>query len=156
MTGLSETAVRYTIDIPTLDSEAPGLEDTLDALMDAIELHAVKAKDYHGDENQFGLKGEIIGLTRKIGKLKRLYWDGKDPLFEGGQELLMDLIGNAALMLRMQKKTSDKYRAGWRDNHGNKPTFGFIWPAQYRRTARQQMAHPPYPDVDDFDHENED
>jgi hypothetical protein len=95
-------------------SAPPEFDDTMAALMDAVELHYNKAKDYDGDESEFGLKGEIIGITRKIGKLKRLYWDGRDPIFEGGQELLMDLIGNTLLMLRMQKKVKDKYRAEWR------------------------------------------
>jgi hypothetical protein len=102
----------------------PDFEGTMDALMDALELHYQKALDYDGMENEFGLKGEIIGLTRKMGKLKRIYWYGKDPLFEDGQELLMDLIGTTALMLRMQKKVNDRYRSKWRQSKTeDKPDF---------------------------------
>jgi hypothetical protein len=107
-----------------LEDAPPDFEGTMDALMDAVELHYSKALDYDGDENEFGLKGEILGITRKVRKLKRLYWDGKDPLHEGGQEMLMDLIGNALLMLRMQKDKSDKYRSKWRNPiAGDRPDF---------------------------------
>jgi hypothetical protein len=111
------------------DEGPPNFEGTMDALMDAVELHYQKALDYDGDENEFGLKGEILGITRKVRKLKRLYWDGKDPLFEGGQEMLMDLIGNALLMLRMQKAKKDKYLAKWRkpvaSDRPDFPMFGW-------------------------------
>jgi hypothetical protein len=102
----------------------PDFEGTMDALMDAVELHYKKALDYDGMENEYGLKGEVIGLSRKMGKIKKIFWDGKDPIFEGGQEILMDLIGSAALMLRMQKKVKDKYRAEWRAPvSSDKPDF---------------------------------
>lgn len=115
--------IEYSIRFHPSDAP-PEFTDTMDALMDAIELHARKALDYDGMENEFGVKGELLGISRKYRKLKKILWDGKDPLFEDAQEMTMDLIGNAALMLRMLKKTSDKYSATWRDNHQNKPTFG--------------------------------
>lgn len=112
ITGVQREVI-YTISFDSFDAP-PDFEGTLDALMDAIELHERKARDYDGMENEYGLKGEVIGLSRKMGKIKKIFWDGKDPIFEGGQEILMDLIGSAALMLRMQKKIKDKYRSNWR------------------------------------------
>jgi hypothetical protein len=120
--GQAHAAFEYTISFDAHNSP-PDFEGTMDALMDAVELHYDKALDYDGMENEYGLKGEIIGITRKVGKLKKYYWDGKDPLFEKGQEVLMDLVGSALLMIRMQKKVSDKYKARWRDNSANKPDF---------------------------------
>lgn len=115
----------YSIEIGTDGMKVPpDFEKTVDALMDALELHYHKALDYDGAEQEFGVKGEIFGITRKVRKLKRVVWDGRDPLYEGAQEMTMDLIGNSLLMLRMLKGTSDKYAALWRDNHGNKPKFG--------------------------------
>jgi hypothetical protein len=153
VTGLAEASIRYTIDIIAVGSEAPDIEATLDAFMDAIEMHAVKAKDYDGMENRFGLKGEVIGMTRKSDKLVKIIWEGKDPLFEGAQEIMMDLIGTMGIMLRMQKKIKDKYRASWRDNHGNKPTFGP--PSEVRHVQRHHTAwcdtlHEPLDPCNDF------
>lgn len=124
--------IRYTISFKPTEAP-PEFEATMDALMDALELHHQKALDYDGMENEFGLKGEIIGLTRKMGKLKRIYWHGKDPLFEDGQEILMDLIGSTLLMLRMQKKVKDKYLARWRIPKGpDKPDFPNTWQGRGR------------------------
>lgn len=158
VTGYSEAAVRYTIDIVTVGSAPPDFEGTMDAMMDALELHYQKAKDYDGDENEFGMRGEIIGITRKVRKLKRILWDGKDPLFEGSQEILMDLIGSAALTLRMQKKVSDKYRAKWRVNP-NKPDFppfvlGLEVPTHL--TGPPSTQKPPFPDGHDIEDEEDD
>lgn len=122
-----EDTLTYTLTFSP-STAPPEFEGTMDAVMDALELHYQKALDYDGDESEFGLKGEVIGLTRKMGKLKRIYWDGKDPLFEDGQELLMDLLGSTLLMLRMQKKLKDKYLAKWRAPvAADKPDFPNSW-----------------------------
>ncbi len=144
----SSKFVEYSITF--YDGQAPpSFEHTMDALMDAIELHYEKAKDYDGDENEFGLKGEIIGITRKVRKLKRVLWDGKDPLFEGAQEITMDLIGSCLLTLRMQKQVSDKYRAKWRINP-NKPDFPLFGVTYHTST------HTPPEAMQDDEDEDED
>lgn len=118
----------YTIDLD--GTENANFKNVLEAWLDALEFHELKSRDYdeRGNEGDhvwdLGLKGEWPGVTRKIQKLHKIIWKGKDVLFEGGQEIMMDLMGALGLMLLEQKRISDKYNASWRINSGNKPTFG--------------------------------
>jgi hypothetical protein len=108
--------------------ENPNFQKILEAWLDALEFHEMKSRDYSERDEpgvwNLGLRGEWPGVTRKIQKLHKIIWKGKDVLFEGGQEIMMDLMGALGLLLHEQKKISDKYSATWRDNHSNKPTFG--------------------------------
>lgn len=117
----------YTIDMD--GTENANFRQILEGWLDALEFHELKSKDYDerdepGGVWNLGLRGEWPGLTRKMQKLHKIVWKGKDVLFEGGQEIMMDLMGALGLLLHEQKKISDKYSASWRDNHNNKPTFG--------------------------------
>jgi hypothetical protein len=116
----------YTIDLD--GSENPNFRNILEGWLDALEFHEIKSRDYSERDEpgvwNLGLRGEWPGVTRKIQKLHKIVWKGKDVLFEGGQEIMMDLMGALGLLLHEQKKIGDKYSAGWRDNHRNKPTFG--------------------------------
>lgn len=107
-------------------TENPNFRCIMEAWLDSLEMHERKARDYAARDEGFnlGLRGEFVGISRKVQKLKRIVWDGKDPLFEGAQEILMDLMGQVGLALMEQKRVKDKYFSQWRDNHRNKPTFG--------------------------------
>jgi len=98
----------------------------LEGWLDALEYHEFKSKGYKNrDKFSLGIRGEFVGFWRKAQKLYSSVWEDK-PLVvaEGTQEVLMDAFGSLGLMLHALKVTSDKYSAAWRDNHGNKPTFG--------------------------------
>jgi hypothetical protein len=109
--------------------ENPNFIHILEGWLDALELHELKSQDYSERDEpgavwSLGLMGEWPGFTRKIQKLHKIIWKGKDVLFEGGQEIIMDCMGALGLMLHEQRLIKDRYSASWRDNHGNKPTFG--------------------------------
>jgi hypothetical protein len=100
-------------------------QDILDGWLDALEYHEYKSRGYKKrDVFSLGIKGEFVGFWRKAQKLLPLIWESKTLTGEGTQEVLMDTFGSVGLMLQALRKTSDKYSASWRDNHGNKPTFG--------------------------------
>lgn len=98
----------------------------LEGWLDALEFHEFKSRGYKNrDKFSLGIRGEFVGFWRKAQKLYSAVWEDK-PLVvaEGMQEVLMDTFGSVGLMLQDLRKHSDKYSATWRDNHGNKPTFG--------------------------------
>lgn len=121
-------AIHYSIFLD--GTEQAGFRQILEGWLDALEFHELKSQGYpdRGEAGStpwsLGLKGEWPGVTRKIQKLHSIVWKGKDLLFEGGQEIMYDLMGAIGLMISEQRKISDKYSATWRDNHSNKPTFG--------------------------------
>jgi hypothetical protein len=126
--ALSEGESQYVI---TLDGkENAGFQKILEGWLDALEFHEMKSRDYSARTPagrspwSLGLKGEWPGITRKIQKLHSIIWEGKDVLFEGGQEIMYDLMGAIGLMILEQREISDKYSASWRNNAPNKPTFG--------------------------------
>lgn len=65
-----------------------------------LEHFLPKNADY-GDQHRSGLgpRGEFVGLHRKMAKLEKAVWEGKQMNHEGPQEMLRDLIGTALLML---------------------------------------------------------
>lgn len=64
-----------------------------------------KNADY-GDQHRtgLGLKGEFVGLHRKMAKLQKAIWDGEEMVGEGPEEMLFDLIGTALLMLDLMHR----------------------------------------------------
>lgn len=62
-----------------------------------------KNADY-GDQHRsgLGLKGEFVGLHRKMAKLQKAVWDEEELVGEQVPELLYDLIGTALLMLDLE------------------------------------------------------
>lgn len=119
---------QYLIDLD--GTENANFRDILEGWLDALEFHEMKSRDYKARGKagsnpwSLGIKGEYPGISRKLQKLHEVVWEGKDLLFEGAQEIIMDMMGALGLMLHEQKLIKDKYSASWRDNHGNKPTFG--------------------------------
>lgn len=118
--------ISYTIEL--MGTENANFKSILEGWLDALEYHELKSHDYSERDEpgvwNLGLKGEWPGVTRKMQKLHKIVWKGKDVLFEGGQEIMMDLMGAIGLMLHEQRKISDKYSASWRNNSSSKPTFG--------------------------------
>lgn len=66
-----------------------------------------KAKDYNSDAegiepaDVLGLKGQFADIWRKIWKLKKALWDGKELTGEQPREILLDLIGHCFLAIDM-------------------------------------------------------
>jgi hypothetical protein len=106
-------------------TENANFRQILEGWLDALELHEERSRNYQErDIFSLGMKGEFVGVMRKVQKLYHSVWNGGKLTNEGDQEVLMDLMGSVGLMLSEYRKTRDKYSARWRDNHGNKPTFG--------------------------------
>jgi hypothetical protein len=117
-------ATSYTIDLD--GTENAEFREILEGWLDALEYHEFKSRGYKNRRIfSLGIRGEFVGFWRKAQKLYSSIWEKEGLLVgEGVQEVLMDTFGSVGLMLHDYRKTSDKYRANWRDNHGNKPTFG--------------------------------
>lgn len=64
---------------------------------------AEKAADYNdnGNENhrQLGVRGQFADIWRKIGKLKKALWEGRQLVGEQPREILMDLIAHCFLTI---------------------------------------------------------
>jgi len=58
---------------------------------------------HYGPEShtEFGPKGQVIDLSRKIRVLKRLLWDGVEAKRETPREIVLDLIGHSFLLLEL-------------------------------------------------------
>jgi len=113
----------YTIDLD--GTENAEFRSILEGWLDALEFHEYKSRGYKNrDKFSLGYKGEFVGFWRKAQKLYAGLWESTALTGEGMQEVLMDTFGSVGLMLQDLRLRSDKYSASWRDNHGNKPTFG--------------------------------
>jgi hypothetical protein len=74
----------------------------------ALERWLVKNADY-GDNHRtskYGLKGELIGLDRKMMKLYRAIWLEEKMNGEGPEEMLEDLLGQVLIMLDLLARKS--------------------------------------------------
>lgn len=56
--------------------------------------------EMHRDEG-LGLKAQYLDMHRKVGKLRRAWWDGLPIGKETDREVLMDLIGHCFLALSL-------------------------------------------------------
>jgi hypothetical protein len=71
-----------------------------------------KHKDYGDHADDLGAPGQYAEIHRKIGKLKRVLWDGKELKGEPAREVLLDLIGHCFLAMKHLDE----------NNYGGKPT----------------------------------
>lgn len=73
-----------------------------EVLPGALELFLQKNRDY-GDEHvgiyRLGPKAQFIDIWRKVAKLKRSLWDGKQLQGEQPEEIFKDFVGHALLAL---------------------------------------------------------
>lgn len=76
-----------------------------------LRLFAQKNKDYGNNAQELGLRGQFADIWRKIAKLKKSMWDGEELLFEGTDEVIMDLIGHLFLSLNMLRVREEAERA---------------------------------------------
>lgn len=75
-----------------------------------LHLFARKNRDYGDNAQELGLRGQFADIWRKIAKLKKSMWDGEELIFEGTEEVLMDLIGHLFLSLNMLRLRDDAER----------------------------------------------
>lgn len=75
-----------------------------------LHLFAQKNKDYGNNAQELGLRGQFADIWRKIAKLKKSMWDGEELLFEGTDEVIMDLIGHLFLSLNMLRVKEEAER----------------------------------------------
>ncbi len=68
---------------------------------EAQTLYRDKAAGYGDTGNALGARGQYADMNRKFGKLKHLLWDGNEvpESSEGIEEILLDLMGHAALTI---------------------------------------------------------
>jgi hypothetical protein len=90
----------------TLAASREQLSESAHAIMGTVVpkalLHFLAKNREYGDnhrKSKYGIKGELIGLDRKLGKLYRAIWEDTPMEFEQPEEMLCDLIGAALLML---------------------------------------------------------
>jgi hypothetical protein len=72
----------------------------------AVARWLAKNADYgnHHRDSKYGLKGELIGLDRKMGKLYNAIWLEQDMAGESAQEMLDDTFGTILIMLDLLAK----------------------------------------------------
>ena len=62
-------------------------------------LFLEKNAGYGDMADDLGAKAQLVDIHRKVGKLKRALWDGKEIGEENVREVTMDLIGHCFLLL---------------------------------------------------------
>ena len=70
-------------------------------LPEAARLFVRRNKDYGDGANELGLMGQYADINRKVKKLKRILWDGVEPVGESAEEIALDLIGHLGLTIDM-------------------------------------------------------
>lgn len=63
------------------------------------KLFLDKNAGYGDMADELGPKAQLVDIHRKVGKLKRALWDGKEIGEEDIREVTMDLIGHCFLLL---------------------------------------------------------
>jgi hypothetical protein len=58
-----------------------------------------KSNDYGDTADDLGAAGQYSDMSRKMGKLKRALWEGKELSGEQPREILLDLIGHCFLTI---------------------------------------------------------
>lgn len=97
-TGKTHPVAQLLIEVNNVQTEQAS-RILVDQLPDWIDEFARKNADYGDTSNHLGARGQYAELWRKVGKLKRVMWDGKDLNFEQADEILRDLIGHCFLAL---------------------------------------------------------
>lgn len=67
----------------------------------AVHRFLMKNEDYKDDNDEFGAKGEVMQLSKKVKKIKRAIWDEEKLTGEPLDEVIDDMIGHL-LLLREQ------------------------------------------------------
>lgn len=76
-----------------------------DILPKVLELYLKKSKDYGGNVSHdapggnLGPRALFPDMWRKMGKLRRSLWEGKELQGEQTEEILMDLVGHVLIVL---------------------------------------------------------
>jgi hypothetical protein len=124
-----------TIDFVTLpvDRELIATESAHDIvstiLPRALAFFLTKNADYKDQHrsSKYGLRGELIGLERKMAKLYHAIWLGEAMNGEGVLEMLQDLFGQVMLMLDLASRVDfdeDTMTKWAEDENGEKYTDG--------------------------------
>ena len=93
------------------DGDSQELRNIATQLMpEFLHLFAQKNKDYGNNAGELGLRGQFADIWRKIAKLKKSMWDGEELLFEGTDEIILDLIGHLFLSLNMRRVKEEAER----------------------------------------------
>lgn len=79
---------------------------------------------------ELGVKGQYSEIHRKVGKLKRVFWDGKILQHESPQEVVSDLFGHI-LILHYLLRTAPQ---------NNALVSGVIWPSDEGRCETRSMT----------------
>lgn len=74
---------------------------TTTVLTRVIDEFAGNAIDYGNAAEELGVKAQFVDINRKVGKLKRVLWEGKALKGEQVDEVLCDLIAHCLLTLDM-------------------------------------------------------
>jgi hypothetical protein len=80
-------------------------------LPDAARLFVKRNRDYGDGANELGLMGQYADINRKVKKLKRILWDGIEPVGESAEEIALDLIGHLGLTIDMLRLEEQKRAA---------------------------------------------
>ena len=103
--------------IISLDDESPVDSLLIQHLPHVVQMFRSKARDYgsgrHFTADALGARGQFAEIWRKVGKLKRCMWDGKDMAYEQTDEILADLFGHIMLAIDYNEADSvaNKYRS---------------------------------------------
>lgn len=66
-----------------------------------LELFLEKNAGYGNMHGDLGLRAQYVDIHRKVGKLRRAWWDGKAIGPEQPREVVLDLIGHLFLALEL-------------------------------------------------------
>ena len=111
-----------------------------------LHLFAQKNKDYGNNAQELGLRGQFADIWRKIAKLKKSMWDGEELLFEGTDEVIMDLIGHLFLSLNMLrvKEEAERVYAYNEDDAAVDAFFRMVGGDPRAALAVASVLHPPF------------
>lgn len=66
-----------------------------------LEYFLKKNAGYGDMHHDLGLRAQFVDINRKVGKLRRAWWEGKNIGDENAREVLMDLIGHCFLSFEL-------------------------------------------------------
>lgn len=132
------------------DGDSQELRNIATQLMpEFLHLFAQKNKDYGNNAQELGLRGQFADIWRKIAKLKKSMWDGEELLFEGTDEVIMDLIGHLFLSLNMLrvKEEAERVYAYNEDDAAVDAFFRMVGNDPRAALAASSVLHPPFRDL---------
>jgi hypothetical protein len=72
-----------------------------------LNLFLERNQGYGATSDHLGARGQYADMWRKMGKLKHTLWDGNEPVGEGIEEMLQDLIGHCLLTIDYLHREED-------------------------------------------------